>query len=155
MLGAVASVAANFQALEVIKLITGNAVPKVGEICSLHAVNLQLQSFKLPNVSAPHLIIGDEALTAQHAWTLDDLRQAQSIGESVRIIDLRGTNERATGSLASSERVSAESILEADLPASQKVLLFCETGWLSGMLADALHSRGHRQVYHLLGGVGG
>jgi molybdopterin/thiamine biosynthesis adenylyltransferase/rhodanese-related sulfurtransferase len=152
MLGAVASVAAHWQALEVIKLITGNAPPKVGELCSLHAMQAQIQSFKLPGVTAPALVGAELESTAAHAWTLDRLRQAQSIGESVRIIDLRSEGQFAQGSLAGAERHSAESILAAGLVGEQKVLLVCEAGWLSSMLAEALRSRGAQQVFQLEGG---
>lgn len=155
MLGAVASVAANFQALEVIKLITGNAVPKVGEVCSLQAVSLQLQTFKLPNVSPPELCVSKTASSAEHEWSLEDLRQAQSIGQPLRILDLRAASDFSAGSIADAERMAAETILEEGLSTSQQIFLVCETGLLSGLLADALRSRGHRKVYHLSGGVGG
>lgn len=152
MLGAVASVAANLQALEAIKLIVGHAVPKVGAVISIHAATHQIQAFQLPNVTVPKRI-EDQPLPA-HVWTVDRFRQAQSIGEVVRVIDLRSEAELQSESLPGAERMSAEVILEAGLAddGSANVLLLCAEGMVSSLLADALHSRGQTNVFHLDGG---
>lgn len=155
MLGAVASVAANLQALETIKLVVGQTAPKVGAVVSIHAASHQIQIFQLPNVVAPQRI-ADRPLPA-HVWTMDRLRQAQSIGEAVRIIDLRSQAEFVEGALPDAEHLPAEVILEAGLAddGSVNVLLVCGEGLVSSLLADALRSRGQTNVFHLEGGFRG
>lgn len=150
MLGAVASVTANFQAIEVIKLITGRDVPKVGQVISVHAAQLQIQGFRLPNVVAPEVVASVAALPA-HAMTAESLRQAQSIGEAIQVFDLRSNK---TTILPAATKLSAEAILENGLPdcGQSKVLLVCEQGLVSRLLADALRSRGNDKVFHLEGG---
>jgi adenylyltransferase/sulfurtransferase len=154
MLGAVASVAANLQALEVVKLITGNGVPKVGEVVSIHASRVQIESFRMRGVTAPPLIGDDAVLSAEHSWTVDALRQAQSIGEDLRIIDLRTESQFVAGTIPRAEHLSPEVILEEGLTndGKRKVLLLCEEGIISSLLADALRSRGNDRVFHLEGG---
>ncbi|MGJ8651869.1 MAG: ThiF family adenylyltransferase [Opitutaceae bacterium] len=151
MLGAVASVTANLQALEAIKLITGSGVPKVGEVTSVHATHLQIQGFRLPDVVLPEVF--PEAAVPSHAMTRDALHQAQSIGEPIEIFDLR--SGEAEG-FSEATKISAEAILESGLPncGQSKVLLVCEEGLVSGLLADALRSRGQDKVFHLDGGQG-
>lgn len=138
MLGAAASVAANLQALEVIKLITGNGTPKVGEVVSIHTGSLQLQSFRMQGVAQPEQFA--ELASGAFAMTVDDLLQERSIGASIEELDVRAG--------------VAETILERGLPESgaSKIVLICEEGLVSGLLAEALRRRGYEQVYHLEGG---
>ncbi len=156
MLGASASVAGHLQALEVVKLITGQAGVKLGEVVSLQAQQHRIQSFRLPGVREPELIADAHLSRAAHAWSLDDYRQALSIGQAVRILDLRAAALFAAGSLPDAESCSAESILEQGLEVAggSTILLVCEAGLVSALLADALRSRGLANVYHLEGGMG-
>lgn len=150
MIGAAASVAANLQALEVIKLITGNGTPKVGEVVSVQTSCLLMQSFRLPNVVQPEVFA--DAEMPSHAMTKDALLQLQSIGEPIDVLDLRSDGAEA---LPDATKISAETILEQGLPdcGQSKVLLVCEEGFVSGLLADALRSRGNDKVFHLDGGM--
>ena len=152
MLGAVASVTANLQAVEAIKLIVGNGTPKVGEVVNVHAANLQIQVFRLPGVTVPPVY--ESASLAAHSMSIESLKQARSIGETIRIVDLRSPSVGSLVAIPSAEMVAAEAFLEKGLLqlGAQKVLLVCEFGSVSNLLADALRSRGHEQVFHLEGG---
>lgn len=155
MLGAVASVAANLQALEVVKLIVGSSAPKVGVVVSIQATGHQIQTFKLPQVTAPELIQQTQDPVPAHAWCMDQLRQAQSIAAPLRLLDLRSKAQCAALPLEAAERISAEQLLEAGLGEVQSntiILLVCGEGVISSLLADALRSRGHGNVFHLEGG---
>lgn len=152
MLGAVASVVANLQALEAIKLIVGQVSLKLGTLISIHASSHQIQAFQLPGGGVPPVFEGDEL--PAHLWTIDQLRQAQSIGQSLRVIDLRSQADFSDGSLPDAEHITAEAILEEGLAddGSANVLLVCAEGLVSSLLADALRSRGQTNVFHLEGG---
>ena len=71
------------------------------------------------------------------------------------MIDLRSTSEQAARPLTGAEVMTAETILEVGLggnQASSDMLLICDAGIVSSLLADALRSRGHSNVFHLDGG---
>lgn len=157
ILGASASVIGNLQALEVIKLITGSGVPKLGELVSIDCAGLSLQSFQLPDVSPPKVI---EALAAQHvselAVTLVELSQSLSIHEPLTLIDLRGMSKFEKATLPGAVPLSEEAILENGLPegCDGKTILICEEGLKSSLLADAF-SREGAPIYFLEGGLQG
>ena len=157
MLGAAASAVANLQALEVIKLITAYGRPQVGAVVSLNSSTLQMQSFKLPGIRTPEMIESADRVLSKHGCTVDALRQRQSIGEALRLIDLRPEKQFAEGTIPSAEHLSAEAILESGLThdSKQSVILFCEEGTISSLLVDALRSRGAESLYHLDGGFRG
>lgn len=152
MLGAAASAVANLQALEVVKLITGSSAPQVGVVVSLNSATLQMQAFKLPGIQPPLIIAG--GARPAHVWTVDELRQRQSIGEPLRLIDIRPTAQFSEKTIDHAEHLAAEVILEDGLSGDSNlsVLLFCEEGTVSHLLADALRSRAGGMVYHLEGG---
>ncbi|MFW2480122.1 MAG: ThiF family adenylyltransferase [Lentimonas sp.] len=154
ILGAVASVAANLQALEVVKLIVGSSVPKVGTVVLIHAANYQIQSFQLPGIAPPEFIQTESEQLPLHSWSMDQLCQAQSIDAPLRLIDLRSDAQQAALPLDGAESMSAERILELGLgeELSTTVLLVCDAGIVSSLLADALRSRGHSNVFHLEAG---
>ena len=154
MLGAAASAVANLQALEVIKLITGYSLPQVGKLVSLDSSNLRIQAFQLPDTRPPEICASSDRAQSKHSCTVDELRQRRSIGEALRLIDLRPQQQFAAGTISGAEQLSAETILERGLPhdAPQPLILFCEEGTISQLLVDALRSRGAESLYHLEGG---
>lgn len=158
MLGAVASTTANLQALEVVKLIVGQSVSRMGAVVSIHAASYQIQVFQLPNVTPLKPIQGSSDELSAHSWSMDQLQQAQSIDMPLRIIDLRSDEQQAARALVGAEPMTAESVLEVGLGEGQSlvtVLLVCDAGLVSSLLADALRSRGYMNVFHLKDGYAG
>jgi adenylyltransferase/sulfurtransferase len=154
MLGASASAVANLQALEVIKLITGCGLPQVGTVVSLDSSKLQIQAFKLRGVQPPERIATRGDSLPEHACTVDSLRQRQSIGERLRLIDLRAERQFLSGTIPGAEHMAAELILGDGITrvANERLILFCEHGMVSSLLADALRCHGECSVLHLEGG---
>jgi adenylyltransferase/sulfurtransferase len=154
MLGATASPVGNLQALEAIKLITGNAAPKIGELVSFDAAGLSLQSFKVPGVTEPSSLPDAEVQASACGMSVESLRQALSIHEPLQLLDLRSLTEFERGTIDGAIHYPAERVLEEGLPENNagKVVLICEEGLISGILADAL-SRKEQVVYYLEGGL--
>lgn len=159
MLGASASVVANWQALEVIKLITGEGPPKIGELVSIDTKQLRIQSFRLPGVAAPSTLPAKDKSPSKHGLSAIQLKQAQSIHQPMVLVDVRSASEYAEGSLEDAINVSAETILESGLPddikTASQIILICAEGTVSALLADALQAQGIRQVAFLDGGLAG
>ena len=151
ILGASASVIANYQSLEAVKLITGCAAPCVGKVVSIDTFSLQQQAFRLPGVYVPEVIEAAHRLPA-HSCTVDELRQRLSIAEPLRLIDIRSADLHTQGAIADSEFLDVDELLQADFSRAQRVVLYCEEGSISGLVADALRSRNPDTVYHLEGG---
>ncbi len=154
MLGATASIVGNLQALECIKLITGNAQPKVGQLVSFDADVLALQSFQLPGVQQPTRIDDPAAKSPASGITQEALQQALSIHEPLQLLDLRSRSQYESGSIAGAHHYSAEQILEEGLPThgASRIVLFCQEGSISQILVDALHARESVKLQHLEGG---
>ncbi|MEO0511193.1 MAG: HesA/MoeB/ThiF family protein [Verrucomicrobiota bacterium] len=156
MMGATAGAVANLQALEVIKLITASAPPKVGELVSFDAEGIALQNFRMPEVQKVEPLPEDKA-SLSYSIDTDTLRQAQSISQPLALIDIRSANEFNKGSMNGALHQTAESILESGLEVgaanNSRVILLCEEGLVSAMLVDALRARGMENVFYLEGGI--
>lgn len=155
ILGVSASVVGNLQALEVIKLVTGSSAPQVGTLVSINFSDLSQQSFRLPDVNAPSVIMPSELSPAsEYALSVSELQQARSIHQALDLVDVRTLSEFKRASIAGARHVSADLILESGhVPTgSAKTVLICETGVVSQILADAL-SRETAPIYFLAGGI--
>jgi len=155
MLGASASVVGNFQAIEAIKLITGEGKPKIGELVSFDATGLSLQAFKMPNVNSPESIPTDTATRlSELGLSVFALQQGRSIHEPMTLLDLRAGADFEKGTISGAIHYTDTRLLEEGLPedARGKVLLLCEEGAVSLILADALSSR-CPDIYFLEGGL--
>jgi adenylyltransferase/sulfurtransferase len=152
MLGATASIVGNLQALEAIKLITGNATPQVGKLVSFNAAGLSLQSFNFPEVSAP-LLHSDRPAIA-HSISVDALQQVRSIHTPLQLLDIRSRSLYDAGTIEGAQHCSAEQILEVGLPdpTAAHVVIFCQEGSISQILVDALYNRHSPKLESLSGG---
>lgn len=152
MLGANASLVGNLQAIEAVRLITGQGRLKLGELVSINSDTMDVQSFKLPDVTHPE-VLQDKQLDAfsERSLSASELRQALSIYEPLTLIDLR-----KDGSALGPDSIhqSEESILERGVSTdiSGKAVLVCEEGMISSILATAL-SGSDKRIYYLHGGA--
>lgn len=157
MIGASAGLIANLQALEVIKLITASAVPKVGELIVFDAGGLVLKNFRFPNITRPIPIAGHSG--SNFSISAEQLQQALSIHEPIVLVDLRSPEVFETGSMPGAVNFSAEAILQErfseELMHADRVVLFCEEGLVSALLVDALKARGQGNVSYLEAGFKG
>lgn len=157
MLGASASLVGNLQALEVIKLITGQGRPEVGRYINVDSKELKIRSFDLPEVSAPALAINHDEVEGNCRIHVDELIQSRSINEPIVLVDVRSISEFDKRSLEGSIHCSADAILESTSwhrdYADSKVVLICEEGLVSSILANAMQGEANGQVFFLEGGI--
>lgn len=152
MLGASASMIANLQAMEAIKLITGQGIPEIGTLCTLQTTNLRLERFQIANVALQRFE-APGAASDGCARAIDpvELKQWISIHQLPTILDLRSEHpDGLPGAIACSDA----SLLEDGIPPSETeiILLVCEEGTLSELLAQAF-SQSETRVAYLEGGM--
>lgn len=153
MMGAFASLVGNVQALRVIYLITGQADPKLGTVSTIDSVAMSWQHFRLPTVELPELYRDSED-KKEFLITADEIKQALSVHEPIRLIDLREVSTSRVV-LKNAEQRSVDSLLNAEhkLDSAYKWVLICEEGTISGLLAEAMRSRNLDTVFSLEGGA--
>lgn len=155
VLGATAAIAGSWQATEVIKLITGSHPVDLGVVVSVDVPGFELSRFRLPGARPVSPDAAAVADAVHHAWSVERVRQAQSIHEPVCWVDLRDPAEAGAGVLPGAVHLAPEAILEGTVPLPQasRICLYCENGLVSGLLADALNaSQSVTPVVHLAGG---
>ena len=153
MIGASASIVGNLQALEAIKLITGSSAPKIGDLVSLDTAGLNLQSFKIPEVTAPSTYVDRDKAPSARAVSVESLWQALSIHEAVQFFDLRSQSRFDEATIPDAVHFPAERMLEDGFAENVrgKVVLFCEEGLMSAIIAEALDHES-KPIYYLEGG---
>ena len=154
ILGSFASLIGNMQAIETIKLITGNATPKVGQLISLDSEKHDLHIFSIPNVTPPKLYSGDADCSTKFAVPVKDLEKLIISTEQFVILDIRDKNNFDNSSITGAISYPAEYILENgyDSANTGRVLLLCDEGLISSMLAKAMNQQS-RKFYYLEGGL--
>ncbi|TVP78417.1 MAG: hypothetical protein EA353_08365 [Puniceicoccaceae bacterium] len=152
LLGASASIVGNLQALEAIKLITGHGAPEVGTLCSLKTGNYPFERFHFDG-SPPTQYSSpvQDSDSVPRAVSPIELKQALSIHKPLTILDLR---KDSADRLPRAAHCSEASLLEGGLSnfETDQILLVCEEGLMSEMLAHALHGIEPR-VHYLKGGM--
>ncbi len=153
VLGAAAAIVGQLQALEVIKLISGNAAPSVGQLLSINTSTVCVQRFSLPDVRPPELFVEVESGTT-HSMTVDELKQAQSIEQPLCLLDIRSVEKYEQGTIVDAVHCEVDQLFErgCEIQEGLKTLLFCEQGDVSDLVVAALRSRGYSKLYHLDGG---
>jgi rhodanese-related sulfurtransferase len=99
--------------------------------------------------SQPETIVGTTRVSPERAAELLALRP------QLRAIDLRASGERAHGTIAHSQHVPLQRLLDhvRDLPKDQPLLVFCAGGYRSSIGASLLQRDGFRNVSELAGGL--
>lgn len=152
MLGASASMIGNFQALEAIQLITGQGDPAVGSLCTVNTWTLRMDRFRMAAVELERFDSeGPDSVESGKGIRPLELKQRLSIHNPPAILNLSGDPSDAfPGSVACSEA----SLLEDGVPPTEasEILLVCEEGTLSELLAAAL-LRVEPRIRYLVGGL--
>ncbi len=85
------------------------------------------------------------------------VRELQALiraGEGFELIDVRSPEERELAVIEGSRLLDRNSAEEFEnLPADRRVIFYCHTGQRSQVAAQAFASKGHQNVYNLMGGI--
>lgn len=154
ILGAFASLIGNMQALETIKLITGNAIPKVGQLISFDSEKHDLHIFTIPKAVPPKLYGDGADCNTEFAVSVEALEKLIMSTEQFVILDIRDNKEFDNNSIKGAISYPAEYILGNgyDTAIKGNILLVCEEGLISSMLAKAMNQQS-RKFYYLEGGL--
>ena len=86
----------------------------------------------------------------------DDVRAMQARDEPVTLIDVREPNEWAMGRIPGAipiARGALQSSVEAQVPRSARVVVYCALGGRSALAADTLQNMGYTDVASMRGGI--
>ena len=153
ILGAYASIIGNIQAVEAIKLITGMFAPKVGELLTFDLKKNKLHTFYSPGVKPPQLYSDNYEYNTDYSLSIKDLQKSISDNEFT-ILDIRDKNKFDENSIDDAIYYPAEKILEEGLDhfSTAKILLICDEGTISALLANAINKHS-KDVFYLEGGM--
>jgi adenylyltransferase/sulfurtransferase len=155
VLGAVASIIGNLQALEVIKLITGLGQPLFGQLLTFDLLAQQLHTFSFAQLDRIEPIFDtDQPVTNAYGISVESLQQMRSIQTPVRLLELRSEDSHPVDFGQTVESIEIDQILTEGLAESgtAKAILICPSGSMSALLAEALNRRNEVSVYYLEGG---
>ena len=154
ILGAYASLIGNMQAVEAIKIITGKSMPKVGELISFDLEKNKQDIFYNPNTKKPRLYSDNYEFYRDYSVSIKTLQKSTTSGEYFKILDIREKKKFDKKCIVNAIYYPAEKILEEGLDhiSSDKILLVCEEGLISAMLANAMNQQS-KNVYYLEGGM--
>ena len=154
ILGAYASLIGNMQAIEAIKIITGKSMPKVGELISFDLEKNKQEIFYNPNTKKPRLYSDNYKFYHDNSVSIKTLQKSITSGDYFKILDIRDRKKFDKKCIVNAIYYPAEKILEEGLDHinSDKILLVCEEGLISAMLANAMNQQS-KNVYYLEGGM--
>ncbi len=168
VLGVLAGIVGNFQALEVIKCIAKIGTPLVGRILIYDALTSSSRIIKFAKqsqVAVTKLInyqefcgLGpvekNENMSSKKSITVQELKQWRDEGIKHQLIDVRDLHE-VTHENIGGEHISMNEVLERkdeikkDLP----VVMMCRSGGRSGAVIDVLSREGFNNLINLQGGI--
>lgn len=88
----------------------------------------------------------------------DDVRAMQARNEPITLVDVREPNEWAMGRIPGAitiARGALASSIEAAVPRSARVVVYCAGGSRSALAADTLQTMGYADVASMRGGIHG
>ncbi|MBK1620792.1 MBL fold metallo-hydrolase [Lamprobacter modestohalophilus] len=90
-------------------------------------------------------------------WTVQQLRRALDQDRDLVVLDVRQPAEWSAGHIPQARHITgAEIVKRADeLPKDRPIAAICGSGYRSSVAASLLKTRGHREVYNVLGGMTG
>lgn len=128
-----------------IKLVLDRASARRANGLVIDYVKAPKEGFKMDNPNAPAQV-QQAAPSEVKAW-LD-------AGESLRFVDVRSPQERATAMIEGTELLSSENIDELmALPKDTKLVFHCHHGMRSFQAAQHFVQHGFRDVHNLAGGI--
>jgi adenylyltransferase/sulfurtransferase len=166
VLGAVPGIIGSFQALEVVKLISGAGKPLMGRFLAMDGLGLRVREIKLSRnpecpVCAEARLHGDleemgpactAASTVHEPVTPEELRTWQQEGQSFTLLDIRPADE---ATLPGAISIPAEELAQrlSELPTHRPIVVCCRYGFRSLAAVDTLRAHGFRHVLFLKGGI--
>ncbi len=154
ILGAYASLIGNMQAIEAIKIITGMSIPKIGELITFDLEKNNLHRFYNPEVKPPHLHSSDFENNSDYSISIKDLQKSIVSKDIFTILDIRDKAKFDDNCIDGAICYPAEKILEEGLDhfITTKILLICDEGTISALLANAMNQHS-KDVFYLEGGM--
>ena len=129
-------------------------MPKVGELISFDLEKNKQEIFYNPNTKKPRLYSDNYKFYRDNSVSIKTLQKSITSGDNFKILDIRDRRKFDKKCIVNSIYYPAEKILEKGLDhiSTDKILLVCEEGLISAMLANAMNQRS-RDVYYLEGGM--
>ena len=154
ILGAYASLIGNMQAIEAIKIITGMVAPKVGELITFDLEKNNLHTFYSPDVKPPELYSNNYEYNSDHSLSIKDLQKSIISDDRFTILDIRDKDKFDENFIDDAICYPAEKILEEGLDhfKTAKILLICDEGTISALLANAMNQHS-KDIFYLEGGM--
>ncbi|MEC7236315.1 MAG: rhodanese-like domain-containing protein, partial [Verrucomicrobiota bacterium] len=149
-----ASLIGNMQAIEAIKIITGMSIPMIGELITFDLEKNNLHRFYNPEVMPPHLHTSDFENNSDYSISIKDLQKSIVSNDIFTILDIRDKDKFDDNCIDGAICCSAEKILEEGLDhfSTTKILLICDEGTISALLANAMNQHS-KDVFYLEGGM--
>ena len=86
--------------------------------------------------------------------SVQELQALIRADEEFELIDVRSPEERELAVIEGSRLLDRNTAAELEkLPAGRRVIFYCHTGQRSQVAAQAFASKGHQNVYNLMGGI--
>ena len=164
VLGVLAGIIGTFQALEVIKVITGIGEPLAGRLLLYDAKSVTLRTIKYTHAKntkpITDLIDYDQfcgTTTIEENMkeiTVQELKAWQENGHNHQLIDVREKHEVDFVSIGGENIALGDLLSSTDKIAQDKdVVLMCRSGSRSAAALNALSQQGINNLYNLKGGI--
>ena len=175
VLGVLPGIMGSIQAVEAIKLITGQGTPLLGRLLLFDALQMEFTELSLrknpdcplcgPKATIKELIDyeefcgirGEEAPVPQSEddMTVQELKKRLDGREGVVLIDVREPHEAEIVSLPGAKLIPLGQVLEraSEIPLDRDVVVHCHHGGRSAKAVQALRGLGYRRIRNLAGGI--
>ena len=154
ILGAYASLIGNMQAIEAIKIITGMTVPIVGELITFDIGKSNTNKYYSPDVKQPYLYNEAYECNSDYSLSVKAVEKSVISNDRFTILDIRDKSKFEENCFDDAIYYPAERILEEGLDHinTAKILLICDEGPISALLANAMN-QSSKDVFYLEGGM--
>ncbi len=166
ILGVMAGVLGNLQALEVIKAITGIGDGLINQILLVDTLSMSFRKLKYSkkaDTNITELVNYDEFCGVQSSEittmaikeiTVQDLKEWRDSGKAHQLVDVREANEYEFANI-DGDLIPLGSIMSAQdkIKDDVDVVLMCRSGQRSAAAVDALQKAGFDNLYNLKGGI--
>ena len=166
VLGVLPGIVGSYQALEVIKTLTGIGYPLVGELLIIDTLTSQTRKIKFnkkDETIITHLVNYDEFCgvdsnkkdkSSMKEVTVQNLKAWKDEGKDFQLIDVREPHEYEFVNIAG-ELIPLGDIMNRvdEISKDKDVVIMCRTGGRSGTAVNALQQNGFDNLYNLKGGI--
>ena len=168
VLGVIAGIVGSYQALEVIKCLTGIGEPLVGKLLIFDALVSSSQTIKFKKTYTAEITelinyedfcgVGTKNnkkdMSAIREITVQDLKEWKEKGKDFQLIDVREQHEIDFASIGGEHIVLGDLLArQAEVEDEKEVVIMCRSGQRSAAAVNALQQQGFENLYNLKGGI--